>query len=191
MSKLTEKLIEETFMAMLAEMPLNKITVKDIVKQCEINRNTFYYHYQDIPDIIERIIHRETDTLIEKYSSIDTLEKGLGVAIEFALQNKAQVMNVYHSVNRDIYESYLWKLLDYTIEKAFANMSKGFLIKEKDREILMNYYKCTCFGLVTKWLDNDMKNDLVEDFARLCELNKGQMKMLAENCSKSTEKAKK
>ncbi len=40
--------IKEAFMRLLNRKPLDKITVKEIVEECGINRNTFYYHYDDI-----------------------------------------------------------------------------------------------------------------------------------------------
>ena len=48
MSQFTKKAIVETFLELLKEHSLDKITVKDIVEKCGINRNTFYYYYQDI-----------------------------------------------------------------------------------------------------------------------------------------------
>ena len=50
----TRKVIRETFLQMLGEMPLDKITVKDIVLRCNINRNTFYYHYADIYAVLPK-----------------------------------------------------------------------------------------------------------------------------------------
>ena len=40
----TKDAIKQTFLALLNEKPLNQITVKMIVEQCGINRNSFYYH---------------------------------------------------------------------------------------------------------------------------------------------------
>ena len=45
----TKDAIKQTFLELLNEKPLNQITVKMIVEQCGINRNSFYYHYQDLP----------------------------------------------------------------------------------------------------------------------------------------------
>ena len=43
MSQFTKRAIMETFIKLLGEHPLDKITVKDIVEECGVNRNTFYY----------------------------------------------------------------------------------------------------------------------------------------------------
>ena len=56
MANLTKQAIKASLMDLLEDRPYSKITVKDIVEHCGINRNSFYYHYQDIPALIEEII---------------------------------------------------------------------------------------------------------------------------------------
>ena len=55
-TSLTKRAIRASFLKLLNERPLNKITVKDIVEDCGINRNSFYYHYTDIPALAEEIV---------------------------------------------------------------------------------------------------------------------------------------
>lgn len=64
MSNFTKNAIKASFLKLLNERPLSKITIKDIVTDCGINRNSFYYHYQDIPSLIEEVIKEETDNII-------------------------------------------------------------------------------------------------------------------------------
>ena len=54
MTQFTSKAIEESFIRLLNERPLDKITIKDIVDDCGISRNTFYYHFQDITALLEQ-----------------------------------------------------------------------------------------------------------------------------------------
>ena len=64
MASLTRKSIMESFIRLLDERPLNKISVKDIVEDCGINRNTFYYHFTDIPALVEEIVRDEADRIV-------------------------------------------------------------------------------------------------------------------------------
>lgn len=50
----TKAAIIEMFWQLLDKKPYSKITVKDIVTGCQINRNTFYYYFQDIPDLLQQ-----------------------------------------------------------------------------------------------------------------------------------------
>ena len=84
MTNFTKKEIKNTFLEMLEEMPLNQITVKGLTERCGINRNSFYYHYQDIPALIEEIITEDADEIISNYSSIDSMQIGLKAVLDFA-----------------------------------------------------------------------------------------------------------
>lgn len=61
MSGFTKQAIRNSFIKLLNERPVSQITVKDIVEDCGINRNSFYYHYQDLPSMIQEIILDELD----------------------------------------------------------------------------------------------------------------------------------
>ena len=58
MSGFTKEIIARTFTELLEEKSMAKITVKDIVERCGVNRNTFYYHFRDIPDVVEFILKK-------------------------------------------------------------------------------------------------------------------------------------
>ena len=64
MTNLTKNAIKKSLLELLNERPINKISVKDIVERCQINRNSFYYHYQDIPAVIEEIVKEEADNIV-------------------------------------------------------------------------------------------------------------------------------
>ena len=57
--------IKNSFIKLLTERPISQITVKDIVEDCGVNRNSFYYHFQDIPSLLEEIIVEMTAKVIE------------------------------------------------------------------------------------------------------------------------------
>ncbi len=65
MANFTEKAIKASFLKLLNERPLTKITVRDIVEDCGINRNSFYYHYRDIPALLEELITEQADNIMK------------------------------------------------------------------------------------------------------------------------------
>lgn len=66
MTRLTKKAIKDSFLELLKAKSLDKITVKDLVESCEINRNTFYYYYKDIYDLLEDVFQEETKKIMEE-----------------------------------------------------------------------------------------------------------------------------
>lgn len=69
MANFTRRAIKEAFIKLLEQRLLNAMTVKDIIEECGINRNSFYYHYQDLPALIEEIIKEEAESIIRAYPS--------------------------------------------------------------------------------------------------------------------------
>ena len=66
MATFTRKAIMQTFLHILKNKPLDRITVKDICEQCEINRNTFYYYFKDIYDVLEAIFEDEVRLVMDE-----------------------------------------------------------------------------------------------------------------------------
>ena len=173
MKNLTKQLIKETFISLLDQKPLTQITVKMIVEECGINRNSFYYHYQDLPTLIEEMIREEADEIINKYPTIESAEAALFAVTDFASKNKKAILHIYNSVNRDIFEQYLWKVCDHIVESYGQTLIKGRKIDEFDKEIIHLFYKSECFGLLINWLDRKMEPDVHKLISRFCELHRG------------------
>ena len=66
MANLTKEAIKKSLIKLLNERPINKITVKDIVEDCGINRNSFYYHFSYIPSLIEEFVMGEANRVIDE-----------------------------------------------------------------------------------------------------------------------------
>ena len=173
MANFTEKAIKEAFVELLGEKPLSGITVKDIVERCGINRNSFYYHFRDIPSLIEEIVTGEADRIISEYNSIDSLEMGLRAALEFVGNNRREILHIYNSANRDIFEFYLWKVCDHIVTSYMTALeSGGFHIPENDRSAMAKFYRSVCFGLAMDHLRRGMKDDEGEEIFRVAKLQK-------------------
>ena len=71
MSDNTKSLLAEAFRQLMKEKPLNKIRVHDLTEKCGINRQSFYYHYKDIYDLLEDMVKNEILDAIGEYHTID------------------------------------------------------------------------------------------------------------------------
>ncbi len=67
----SRKLIRQAFLELLQEKEAAKITVTDIVKRADINRGTFYAHYQDVHAVMEQIENEIIDKMMEFLSALD------------------------------------------------------------------------------------------------------------------------
>ncbi len=182
---LQKKTIKTTFLKLIDEKPLNKITVGMIAEECGINRNSFYYHFNDIPSHIEEIIKATADALIQKYPSIKTLDEALEATFYFTLKNKKSVLNNCNSVNRSIYEQYLMKICEYVVTKYFESAfdEEKEPVNKSDKEVAVIFTKCTLFGLYIDWINGGMKDNAIEKVKRLIVLCRGLSAEMVKRCT--------
>ena len=171
MTELTRKAIRESFLKLLDERPVHKITIRDIVQDCGINRNTFYYHYRDLPALIEEIFIDEADEIIRQFPGISSIEECLEAVVNTALSRKRAVLHLYQSSGREVYEQSLWRVCEHVVTAFICSALPD--LNENDRDILIRFYKCECFGQAAAWLNDGMRYDILADFRRLCALKKG------------------
>lgn len=173
MPSFTKNAIKQSFVKLLNQRPISQITVKDIVEDCGINRNSFYYHFSDIPALVEEIITDEADRIISEYASVESISEGFEAAIGFVLKNKKAVYHLYNSAGRDLVIQYLMKICGHIVAVYFDTVFPNSPVKEGDKELMIMFYKCELFGSVIEWLNTGMKLDICGAFNRLCELRKG------------------
>lgn len=186
MTSLTKKAIRDSFLKLLNQRPINQITIKDIVEDCGINRNSFYYHYQDLPSMIEEIILEEVNEIIRNHPSIDSMEECLDVAISFAMENRRAALHLYNSPKRDLFEQYLWRVCEYTVSTYINTAFSQYPMKEGDRDILIRYYKWICFGAILDWLNEGMKGDVQKAFYRIGQLKRGMLEEVIRRSSQES-----
>ncbi len=185
MASLTKNAIKESFLHLLEERPFSKITVKDIVDGCGVNRNSFYYHFADVPSLLDEILEDQINKVILTYPTIGSAEECITVILQFIRKNQRSVLHVYHSVGRDTFERHLWKLCDRTVRTFFRTAFPDVHISDSDREVLIRCYKCECFGSVTDWLAGGMRMDLENYSHRLFELRAGMTEEMIRRCEQS------
>ena len=182
MSNLTENAIRSSFIKLLDKKPLKQITVRSIVEDCGINRNTFYYHFQDIPDLVEHILKDDVDNLILKNPEIRSVEDGISTLLDFVTANKKIVLHIYKSVSRDSFETHLWRLCHYTVSSYLDKRTANIRISDEDRKMILSYMEVFSFGLIMGWLENNLNSDLHDYVHRMCLLKQDDLDSLLEKC---------
>ena len=163
MANFTKQAIKASFLKLLNQQPLNKISVRDIVEDCGINRNSFYYHFRDIPSLLGEIVAEQTEQLIRAYPSISSLDECFHVAFRFALENKRAVMHIYLSVNRDVFTQSMLKLCEYVVTTYITTAFPDDLINESDRSVVIRFMKCQLLGMCFDWIDRGMTDAAYDD----------------------------
>lgn len=82
-SQNTKIMLAETLLSLLEKKPISKITVSEIVNLCDINRKTFYYHFQDVYDLLEWHLDNEMQKAISTIDPLNDLNSTINFSMEY------------------------------------------------------------------------------------------------------------
>lgn len=164
----TKSIITEAFWQLLEEKPYAKITVKDIVDRCQVNRNTFYYHFHDIPDLLDYTVKNDVDEVIRTYTESGDPEYCLEQIVRYSTKRQKAMLHIYHSLQREVFQREMERMITYMITQYIDTVDVPF--SSEDRELLIRFYKCMLVGITLDWLDHGMVYDPIATFRRLREL---------------------
>ena len=81
----TKDTIAEAARKLVKEKQIKELTVKGIVEECHITRQTFYYHFEDIPAMFRWVLQRDTERLIQRSIELQDGEQKLKFFFQVAL----------------------------------------------------------------------------------------------------------
>lgn len=166
MAKFTRKAIMQTFLHILKNKPLDRITVKDICEQCEINRNTFYYYFRDIYDVLEAIFEDEVRLVMDEAKEGMTFHDAYARAASIILNNREAIIHIYASENGRLLRTYLDAVVTQVVRRFVLEKAEGYSLSESDVAFITAFYSNGIVGSTIKWIERgSMMNGAPESIA--------------------------
>ena len=103
----TKKMLSASLKHCMENKSLSKITVTDIVTDCGLNRKTFYYHFQDVPDLLKWTLEQEAVDVVKQFDLLNELEEALRFAVRYIRENSHMINCAYDSIGRDELKRFL------------------------------------------------------------------------------------
>lgn len=145
----TYELILNTFLDMLEKESLEKINVKKLCETCAINRNTFYYHFADLMDVLDHLFRREIALVAE--APLTSIQNEYRERAAMLYKYKKAVLHVYRSKEPEI----LYRYLD-TATKDLVRKYVMAAVKDASAaaslDDICHMYELTVKGLLLDWL---------------------------------------
>ena len=150
MPNTTKQALEESLKHMLLKKPLDKITIRDITEDCGISRMAFYYHFQDIYDLVEWACIEDASKALQGKKTYETWQEGLLQIFEAVLENKPFILNAYRCISREQMERFLYQLT--------YGLIRG-VVSEEDKSFIAEFYKYSFVGVMLDWIRQGMTDD--------------------------------
>lgn len=184
MSQLTATAIKNSLKNLLGEKPLDKITVKDIVEDCGINRKTFYYHFRDIYDVLEVMLTEELRKFESAHTDDETLEECVFKITDFIRKNKKAIKHIYDSLDLAKLEKVLFEAAFPQIKNYVKTHTGNAPCTENDIDLLSALFSVAIVGAILRWLRDGVPDRYDESLKSVCKMFDGSVEFALNNLHK-------
>ena len=141
----------------MAQKPLEKITISELTNACHLRRQSFYYHFEDIYDLLRWMFEDEAISLLRQQEGVLLWKEGLLQLFRYLEENRTVCLCALRSMGRDhlkrFFESDIYAIIHLTIEQLSGEIGvRGNLDSFVDVETLTHFYVVALAGIVESWL---------------------------------------
>ena len=180
MTTSTKMALSNSLKKILQKKFLDDITVKEIVEDCAVNRQTFYYHFQDIYDLLRWFLNHETQEVL---SHAEHWRDSLMATFQYLQENHILVYHVFQSSGRGYIDCQFFSFSRALISALLDQDAVDLSIPEPDRMFLLDFYMYALSGILTGWLSTDMKESPQLLVSKVSHLLEGEIRRAAERFS--------
>lgn len=142
--------IADTLLQLLEKKNLEKITVKELVTLCGISRQTFYYHFQDVLDVVDWWTRQGAEGLLEMSLHTDDARTALRHFVDFACDHRQTLQHLLASRWREQLERRLVEVFTTYLRDMLHRTHPNLAMSPSDEEAFLLFYACGISGLLVE-----------------------------------------
>ena len=139
MASTTKESLGAALKQMLTVKPIDKITVKDLVEICGVNRQTFYYHFDDVYDLLEWVFEEDANRVLPSEVVYEHWRDDVMMFFKYLADNSVFALNIYNSNSRIYMLRYFKRRLQGCIRSFAIIVSEGKNIDRTDFEFVVEF----------------------------------------------------
>lgn len=140
---------------------LDKITIDALATKAQVNRNTFYYHFGDIYDLLRWTLEQDIISQVQDHLTAKNWAAKYAIALNYILANKALCLEALHSHQRDLLETFLFELGAQMVQSVVVTIDDD--VTPLLAQDLVDFYGSAIASQIIKWLltDCDTPKDIL------------------------------
>jgi probable dihydroxyacetone kinase regulator len=160
MSLSTKRALAESFKKLLRRQSFDKITVKEIVEDCGVNRQTFYYHFHDIYDLMEWIFLDAADRATGAVQDYDDWTKGLELLLKYLQDNRVLILNAYNSISHEVLANFIREGMRPYCAAIVTHQASAMEQPSPPENVdfVIEILTLSASGLVMDWISHHMRD---------------------------------
>lgn len=164
-----KNIIAGTFVSMAKQKPIDKITVKALIEECGVSRQTFYYHFQDIMEVIEWNLEEAIRTMLDRTLKAESPEEALTALIDISKENSVLIRRLLNSQKRDQIETLFVQAIRTYCQRLFQERKQEFSSNYVELEAALDFLSFGITGILLKYCEQDQisSRKLAEQICKL------------------------
>lgn len=157
----TKKMFADTLKSIMRKKSFSKITVTELVAQCGVNRKTFYYHFEDIYDLLKWMLENEAIEVLKHFNLMENSEEALRFIMDYIEKNDYFITCAYDAIGRDEMKRFFITDFEFLVSHIIkaAEKKAGVTIDDSYRSFLSIFYTEAIAGTLLDWIQSkDEKN---------------------------------
>ena len=152
MSKETKQLIAETFVELSRQKSIDKVTVKDVVEACHVSRQTFYYHFQDLTDVMEWMLRQTTEQMLAESLKAENAEEALHIFVStISNHTKGILPKLLESQRRAQLETMLLQAVRTYLQEMMKQRMPDLQVSFADLRVAIDFCSYGITGLLLEY----------------------------------------
>ena len=159
MSEITKRALATSLKKLLSQKELTKISIKDITDDCGIQRQTFYYHFDNIYDLMSKAFEYELVHESRIYEEV-TWEYAINSFLQWMKENRVIIRNILANAELPYLKRAMYPLIAKSIScGSFTQESTQPAIKQQE-EFCINFLTIGITQYVLEWVESDFRESI-------------------------------
>lgn len=147
-------MIASVFVRLAKDNPVDKITVKNLAEACGISRQTFYYHFQDILNVMEWTVRQMIQTALRNSLCAESPEKSIEEFIRISVENQDLLERMLSSQWRTQIEHIFVDAMHSSLLELIRAKQPDLDVTYQDLNLALNFYTYGTIGVVLEYCKN-------------------------------------
>lgn len=157
----TKQSLAQALKQQMKHKQLSKITITELCDICQINRKTFYYHFEDIYDLLKWTLEQEAVEVVKNFDLVVNTEEALRFVMAYADENKDIINSALDSMGHEEIQRFFYNDLFNVIYGAIeeGEYDLKIVVDPQFKNFLAAFYTEASAGILIEWVKNRMKQD--------------------------------
>lgn len=157
----TKQTLAEALKRAMVKKTLSKITVSELITDCNINRKTFYYHFQDIYALLKWTLEQEAIEVVKNFDLTVNTEEAFSFVMNYVEENAYIISGAFDSMGYEEIKLFFYNDLFSVTYNAIAQGEKNLKVSvdSQFKNFLAAFYTEATAGLIIEWAKNRITQD--------------------------------